>query len=410
MRKTEQHPLITVLGVSGDTLGHQGAERLAAADLVVGSETHRALAAAAGREFVSIIPLDGALSRIQETVAAARRVVVLASGDPLFYGIGRKLFGRFGEELVEVVPALSSMQLAFARTKIPWDDARIISLHGRSHPAPEIPLLSYSKVGVFTDRVNRPDRLALAMAERLEEMGLTRLLADYRAWVCERLGMEGERVVAGTLREIAAARFAEPNVLVLLRPPLAGRAVEGFGLCEEEIFHEAGMITKDEIRAAVLHRLRLPESGVFWDVGGGSGSVSVEALRLRPGLMGWIVEQKPERLSWIRENQARFFLFNLTVVQGQAPELLAALPDPDRVFIGGSGGRLDDILRQVAPRLKPGGRVVLTAVSEATRNAARDLLSGAGFKVFASELAVTRWDHHGTQKKLNPVTIFVGEQ
>jgi precorrin-6Y C5,15-methyltransferase (decarboxylating) len=348
-----------------------------------------------------------------------RTIVLLASGDPLFFGIGRRMREEFGKEAVEILPDLSSAQEAFARINEPWDDAVFISLHGgpdiakrRALPyeVRDIPRLleQTGKMGILTDRVNNPAIIAstLQSAAKNRQPGII-------MHVCEHLGYPDEKIVSGTVEELANRSFADPNVVILLGSEAGKRKPEvRFGLQEDDIVHERGLITKDEVRAVTLHRLRLPEKGVFWDVGAGSGSVSLEAARLCPGLRIIAIEKDLKRIDAIQENKRRFFADNIELVDKAAPGALADLPAPDRVFIGGSGGSLGDIVKLISSNMTS-GIVVINAATLETLQEAMASLEGRGFTVDVSEISVSRSKVIAGKRlmsALNPVFIVKGER
>ena len=231
------------------------------------------------------------LDQVEEAFESGN-VAVLASGDPLFFGIGRSLIERFGPARIKVHPALSSVQLACARFRLPWDDLALVSLHGRVDPDIAGRVLRHDRVLLLTGGGNSPDSVAAELLATLSEFEDSERIQAIRIRVAENLGLADERLLAGTLAETAGRNFAPLN-LMLVEQPAALRPFR-FGLIEDEIVHSRGLITKDEVRAATLHRLRLPLSGVFWDIGGGSGSVSLEAARLCPDLRIQTVEKHPE--------------------------------------------------------------------------------------------------------------------
>ena len=377
---------------------------------VVASNRHRPLIADGGLEIIPIAPLAEALATIAKRLAVMD-VAVLASGDPLFFGIGRTLIEKFAADRVRVHPALSSMQIACARFNEPWDDVFFVSLHGREGAGLAARIMPHGKVFCFTDRVNSPSVVAQAILAACVGMDAPALAAGYTVWVAENLGQGDERITKGSLAEIAAACFADLNVMLLKRPPQEAASDIAFGLAEPEIAHSRGLITKGEVRAATLHQLRLPRSGVFWDVGAGSGSVGLEAARLCPDLQVYAVERNPAELENIRANCRRFGVCNLTVIDGEAPAALADLPNPDRVFVGGSGGNLAGIIKLAAPRLPKGGRLVVNGVIEKTKNDAPVLLHAQGLTVAISEIAIQRRNFPETSNKnMNPIAIMVGEK
>ncbi|HEX9112983.1 MAG TPA: precorrin-6y C5,15-methyltransferase (decarboxylating) subunit CbiE [Nitrospirota bacterium] len=372
------------------------------------------------------------INKVPDTIAfirewflqqSAHPLVLLASGDPFFFGIGRRMIEEFGSERVEIFPDLSSVQTAFARINVPWDDAYFISLHGGPDIAKrrklpyeisDIPWLieRHGKMGILTDRENNPSVVAKTLHATLRTPH-----SELIMHVCERLGYADEKITRGTPGEIAGKSFSDPNVVIIIRPESvtpkrgAGRRVR-FGLKEDDIQHERGLITKDEVRAVTIHKLCLPQDGVLWDIGSGSGSISLEAARLCPGLRVLAVEKERDRIETIGMNMRRYHAGNVEIVHGSAPEALTVLPAPDRVFIGGSGGVLGDVLALVKEKM-PSGIVVINAATLETLNAAMAGLEDNGFSVEVAEISVSRSKivagkrHMGA---LNPVFIVKGEK
>ncbi|MDO8948134.1 MAG: precorrin-6y C5,15-methyltransferase (decarboxylating) subunit CbiE [Desulfocapsaceae bacterium] len=336
------------------------------------------------KHLIPIAPVQEALAQVALELAHGD-VAILASGDPLFFGIGRTLLQVFSPDRIMIYPARSSMQIAFSRFKIPWDDARFLSLHGRETNNLASSILIHDKIFLFTDHRFSPDLIAHSL---LTECGKA-IDTEYMVHVAENLGMDNERLHSGPLSEIAARSFGPLNVIILLK--ISPRStIPPFGLSEDEIVHSRGLITKNEVRAASLHALRLPRQGVFWDVGAGSGSVGLEAARLFPELQVFAVEREDEQIGNIQKNREQFQAWNLQVFHGSAPDTLATLPTPDRVFIGGSGGQLRTIIEYAAKRLNPGGRIVVNAVLKKTALNAPAFLHEQGLKVSLSEIRVTR--------------------
>ncbi|MFN2608977.1 MAG: precorrin-6y C5,15-methyltransferase (decarboxylating) subunit CbiE [Acidimicrobiales bacterium] len=337
---------IVVVGVAGDALGKDAARALEGADLVVGGRRHLDAMAPAGARR---LPFTGDLGAALEAVAAeAGRVCVLASGDPGFFGIGRALAARFGAAALEVHPAPSSVALAFARLGLPWDDAVVVSAHGRPLADAARRAAAAPKAAVLTSPESPPEALGRELA---------RLGARHRrVAVCSRLGGGDEAVMeVDGAAGLAAGEWDPVSVVLLLDgPDVAAAPALAWGRHADEFSHRAGMVTKAEVRAVALGKLALPPAGVLWDVGAGSGSVAVECARLAPALRVLAVERDPDAAGRVRAN-ARRAAVAVEVVEGSAPVCLAGLPDPDRAFVGGGGlGVLDAVLA----RLTPGGRVV----------------------------------------------------
>lgn len=383
-------------------------------------------------EFDAVRDRIRVITKVPDTIAfirewfsrpAAHPLVLLASGDPFFFGIGRRMLEEFGSERVEVFPDLSSVQTAFARINVPWDDAFFISLHGGPDIAKrrklpyeisDIPWLieRHGKMGILTDRENNPSGVAKTLYAALRTPH-----SELIMYVCERLGYPDEKITRGTPGEIAGKSFPDPNVVIVIRQEQgapakgAGRRVR-FGLKEDDIQHERGLITKDEVRAVTIHKLCLPQDGVLWDIGSGSGAISLEAARLCPGLRVIAVEKELKRTETIRTNTRRYNAGNVEIVHGSAPQALMGLPAPDRVFIGGSGGALGDVLALVKGKM-PSGIVVINAATLETLNDAIAGLEDNGFSAEVSEISVSRSKivagkrHMGA---LNPVFIVTGEK
>jgi len=231
---------------------------------------------------------------------------------------------------------------------------------------------------------------------------------DCQVLVAENIGSGNQRLFRGSLAAAAKENFPLLNVMGLLvaRIDPAG----SFGLREDEIQHSRGLITKDEVRAVTLHKLQLPSRGVLWDVGAGSGSIALEAARLNPDLIIYAIEKKAEELANIKANIRRFGCFNIIPVAGLAAEVLADLPRPQRIFVGGNGGQLAAIIKTAGQRLPDGGRIVVNGVIQPTIKAVPLLLTEHGFSVTMTEMKITRTDETDELVVLNPITIMVGSK
>jgi len=349
-----------------------------------------------------------------------QRVVVLASGDPLWFGIGRLLLERFGPEGLSFHPAPSSLQLAFARIGRPWQDAGWISLHGRD-PEPLAARLQQrpAALAVLTD----PQRGGAAAVRRL--LQASGLQAAYELWLCERLGHPQERVQPLAPDQPLPADLDPLHLVVLIArepalPPGGAEQLPLFGIDDGLWLQHAdrpGLMTKREVRIQLLAELRLPAAGVLWDIGAGVGSVGIEALRLRPALQLWALEQRGGGAAVIRANAQRFGVAHSLaaggVLQGRAPEALAQLPDPDRVLIGGGGTGRAAIAELVAARRRPGGVVVMPLATLEALAELRPLLEAAGLRVNVGQIQAWRGAAlaEGTRlAPLNPVLLLSAQK
>lgn len=345
---------IDVVGLHGGACYGAAAERaLRDADVLLGARRQLEDVAPLGLRGQTVElwgRIDELAERCRTEAAAGRRLCVLAAGDPGFFGIARILAARLGADSLTLHPAPSSISLAFARAGLPWDDAVVASCHGRPLEHAVAAVLHAPKAAVLVSPESPPQVLGQA----LTEAGC----GPREVWVCSHLGERQEAVDRTDLGGLATGTFDALSVVVLVQPGAEvapGAAVE-WGRHEDLFAHERGMITKGEVRAVALGKLGIPSQGVLWDVGAGSGSVAVEAARLAPGLRVFAVERDAAACDHIRTNARGL---SVVVVEGEAPESLATLPDPDRVFVGGGGA---EVLDAVLERVLPGGRVVATYV------------------------------------------------
>jgi precorrin-6Y C5,15-methyltransferase (decarboxylating) len=342
-------------GVDGMTA--QARKVLEAADMLLGPESCAPLLPAA---LAKRLDATASLEELCEKIEAAgdRRIVVLASGDPLFYGTARYVCSKLGKDRFEVVPHVSSMQLAFARVKESWEEAFLANLSGQSIERVVDKIRSSETVGLFTSEQWPP----AAVAQALLDEGI-----DYfQAYVCENLGSPDERVTQGSLADIAKDSFGPLNVMILVRkarvadkPGHVGTRLFGN---PDECFLQSrpkrGLLTPAEVRSMALAELGLHAKSVVWDVGAGSGSVGLEAARIARDGVVHAIEMDPDDHQLITENAKRFGVTNLQAVLGKAPEAWAGLPDPDAIYVGGSGRHVTMLVEEAWKRLKPDGRLV----------------------------------------------------
>lgn len=330
------------------------------AELLVGEPTCLALVPdTSAQRFTVGTSLEEAMRLLGQS--QGRRTVVLASGDPLFYGVARYLCDKLGKDRFEVVPHVSSMQLAFARVKESWEEAFLTNLasHGVERVLDQI--RSAEKVGLFTSQNYTPSVVARIL--------LDHNLDYFSAYVCENLGSPDERVTRGELVEIAEGEFSPLNVMILVRKPhVPDRPSESIGRRlfgnPDEAFLQSkpkrGLLTPAEVRSIVLAEMDLGPASIVWDIGAGSGSVAVEAAQIAANGTVYAIEMDPEDHQLILENARRFDVANLVPILGRAPEAWADLPAPDSVFIGGSGRGIWRLVDAAYGRLPGGGRLVAT--------------------------------------------------
>nr|VFJ42670.1 MAG: precorrin-6Y C5,15-methyltransferase (decarboxylating) [Candidatus Kentron sp. FW] len=395
--------IIGVLENGADGLTPQALEYLRRADLVIGGTRVLALFAGELAPDSEMRDLTGKLSQVPDWIrdaqAKGRRVVVLATGDPLCHGIAGFLQARLCIEIFEILPNLSMVQLACAQLGMPWQDMKILSVHGpdtgewQEGMGPEHGLYSilqavarHDRLAIYTSPHNSPDRIArMLVAEGFAD--------DFQLAVAERLLRDDERVITDySVREAARRRFADPNILLLWRHTPRPREPL-FGLANEDYRQrqpDKGLITGREVRAVSLARLQLAKDSIVWDIGAGSGSVGLEAARLCPEGHVYAIEKNAEDFANCVENRRRLRVINYTPRHGKAPKGLDDWPDPDAVFIGGSGGELAALIRSCLKRLKPGGRLVMNFVTFENLTLAIGILKETGATWDVTQLNVSR--------------------
>ena len=372
-----------------------------------------------GRDTPALISSDDprALAAQLAALPPAEAVVVLASGDPLWFGIGRSLQARLGSEQLRFHPSPTALQLAFARIGRPWQDASWVSLHGRD-PAVLAPLLQKRPpaLAVLTDPQQGG---AEAVRRILRSSGLE---AGYSVWLCENLGHPSERVLQLGSNEPLPEDLASLLTVLLIAEIAAAPPPEQlplFGLDDGLYLQHAdhpGLMTKREVRIQLLADLDLPKQGVLWDLGAGTGSVGLEALRLRPALQLLAVERRAGGAHLIEANARRLGVTAAAVLENEIGHLIseglpAGLEQPDRVVLGGGGRRRAALLLQVLTALKPGGVVVIPLATVEGLAELRPLLEQQGLTVQISQLQAWRGQplSDGTRlAPMNPTLILKG--
>jgi precorrin-6B C5,15-methyltransferase / cobalt-precorrin-6B C5,C15-methyltransferase len=359
-------------------------------------------------------------AKLTPTTANNHGVVILTSGDPLFFGLGRLLLERFQAAELEFYPHLSSIQLAFNRLKIPWQDAQLISVHGRStNELIKLLQQGQDKIALLTDGNNHPGAIALLY------LALA-LPVNYSFYVCEDLEAAREKIThfppeaIVQLSQLTASDFSALNVLILVRTaqsetfnldnlPLIGLPDSSFLSFSDR----PSLITKKEVRLAILGELALQPEQVVWDIGAGTGSVSIEIARLCPTSQILAIEKTTMGSTLIAKNSRRFKVDNIQSINGKAPDVLENLPSCDRIFIGGSGGKITDILHTCSHKLKDEGLIVMAFATIEYQLQAIDWLKNNNWQYRLIQLQISRsipLNHLTRLTPLNPVTIITAKK
>ncbi|PIE82898.1 MAG: cobalamin biosynthesis bifunctional protein CbiET [Candidatus Contendobacter odensis] len=392
------------MGINTGTLEQTAQTALEQAELIIGSKAHLALFSGLNAEKC---PYPSPMSGLPDLLSRnmQRRIVLLASGDPLFHGIGSTIARYLPAEHLHFHPNVSSLQAAFARRGRAWQQTRWFSLHGKPLASLRAILHRHRQYALLTDRRNTPP----AIARELVKTGF----GDSDLWVAEDLGAPKERFQHFRATDLLATNteFSALNVIILETHDAVSILPEFPGIPDEHFSTDGsepgkGLITKREVRLMILSLLAPRSGDIGWDVGAGCGGVSVEWARWNPDSTIYAIEYHPERLNHLGINRERFgVISNLNIVAARAPEALDDLSDPHAVFIGGSSGNLLTMLNTVWARLQPGGRLVASAVTEDSRV---DLHQFAHNRdAIWSELSIARGKMLAGQRILQPYLPIV---
>jgi len=324
-------------------------------------------------------------------------IVVLASGDPLYYGIGRWFAKHFEQNCLRFHPAISSIQMACHRLAISLQDVTVLSLHGRPLATLRTKLKNATTLLVLTDKFSHPRALARECLETgFEESTVT---------VLENLGYPHEQKRTFTVTELSDRTKAkeyefDPLHVSVLKVKGSGGVLPEFPGIPDALYITGadagkGMITKREVRLCILSLLQPSSEDVIWDIGAGCGGVAVELALWGDKASVYAVECHPERLQHLSANQAHFGVENnLHIIDSHAPECLTDLPSPNKVFIGGSGGNMSTLLETIWPLLPKGGLLVVSAVVESTKQTLNDFakngLSQSVAEIETTEVSIKR--------------------
>jgi len=393
---------------------------LQASQLVIGSERQRQIVSEvlAPEQLQMELPK---LSDLPELIAKAERdgvhqVSVLASGDPLFYGIGRWFGNNFPVERLRFYPAVSSVQAACHELGLSLQDVEVLSLHGRPLERVRRTLKKNMTLVLLTDKYSTPQALAREC--------VTAGFSESRVYVCELLGYSQQRVREfGSAELQLSAEVFDPLHVTVIKVRGSGGALPEFPGFADDVFitdldsqtnDGRGLLSKREVRLMILSLLEPGNDDVIWDVGAGCGGVAVELAYWNPRTQVHAIEHNSQRFGCLAANRDKFGVVgNLKLVAGRAPLVLALLPAPNKVFIGGSDGELPQLLQQIWRQLPIGGLLVASAVTENTRQhliAFYQQRSDSGDNlVNSTQLAVSRASELAGQLLFRPnlpVTLF----
>lgn len=404
------------IGLKGsEGLTRECQEIIQQATILAGSDRHLSYFPDSDAKKVVFKNFIEEINSLKQLWQRGERIVILTSGDPLFFGLGRLLLENISAEYLRFHPHLSSIQLAFSCLKIAWQDVKIISLHGRGMEELSTALCQgLPQIALLTDPVNNP----VAMARFYLSLSLP---IAYNCWVCEDLEGEQEKIShfadIEALAKMNTEDFSPLNVVILVRQEIV-KSLEKlplFGLPDRAFFSfsdRPNLITKREIRIAILGELDLQENQVIWDIGAGTGSVSIEIARLCPQSSIYAIEKTAMGITLIEKNSQHFEVKNVMAIQGKAPDILVTLPQPDRIFIGGSGGKLLDILSICASKLRADGKIILALATLENLQECLGFLQEKNWQYNLMQIQINRSVSVGKFTRwspLNPVTLVTAK-
>lgn len=331
-------------------------------DILIGGDRHLNYFPQYQGNKLIINDLNLVIKEIKNYQKQGKKIVILATGDPLFFGIGRILLNNFSPEELNFYPHLNCVQLAFNRLKIPWQDSKIISLHGRDiEPLIKELKQGTDKLAILTDNINNP----LVIYELYQQIKIGN---EYDIWLCENLGGEQEKITKINQKiDINLEQISSLNIVIFskkqeLNQPINLDKLPLIGIADHyfKTFPDRpSLITKKEIRLLILGQLALKEKQIIWDLGAGTGSVSIEIARLCQNSQIYAVEKKAIAVDLIQENMRKFAVNNIEIIHDSAEKVIETLPNPHRVFIGGSSGNLTRLLDIIQRKITPQGKIVI---------------------------------------------------
>ncbi|HPO90373.1 MAG TPA: precorrin-6y C5,15-methyltransferase (decarboxylating) subunit CbiE [Victivallales bacterium] len=350
--------------------------------------------------------IDELIEKIRK-LKERKKITILASGDPLFYGIGKTLSSKFSSDEIEIIPNISAMQALFAKLKLPWEKAKFFSIHGQKKINYNSILTSELAI-IYCDNKTKASDLAKILIEKFPKS------SKRPAILAEQLGTEKEKIINSSLAKIAKQNSSELSILLLL-PQNSFITDPGFsiGLPDSEYFHEKNMITHPEVRVIAISKLK-PGPGIIWDLGAGSGSVGIEIASLSEDIIVHSVESNRSRCKNILQNIEKFGLKNIILHNANITQVIEELPPPRGVFIGGSGNKIIFTLQQSLKKILPGGRIVIPSVLLRTKTELNKFVT-ENKKYFVELISISishseKISDNYMLKPENPVDLYIFEK
>jgi precorrin-6Y C5,15-methyltransferase (decarboxylating) len=376
---------INVIGVfPGKPLCHEAVECLNDSDIIFSGHRNREFFEATNKLIVDIGEFKKFRIDMENAYKLGKKITVVATGDPLFYGIGKYISENYPGNEIEIIPEVSSMQVALSRIAMDSSAIYTVSLHGRNIQGLAQKIRNKYKIVIFTDTVNTPSTIA----DYMIRFGLT----SYRAHVFENMGYSNEKSGSYSIEELKGREFDPLNIMIL-----TAESEYKISMPDDGGFTKRnGNITKKEVRDISLSDLDIDKNTILWDIGSGSGSLAIAASFTDTEGEIYAIEKDAELCKNIQSNMEMSGC-DIKIINGIAPEILHQLPDPDAIFIGGSSGQIREIMDYSYKRLKIDGRMVINLTTIENFQRAMDYIKSMKLKADISQINIS---------KLTPVSKY----
>ncbi len=376
---------INVIGVfPGKPLCHEAVECLNDSDIIFSGHRNREFFEATNKLIVDIGEFKKFRIDMENAYKSGKKITVVATGDPLFYGIGKYISENYPGNEIEIIPEVSSMQVALSRIAMDSSAIYTVSLHGRNIQGLAQKIRNKYKIVIFTDTVNTPSTIA----DYMIRFGLT----SYRAHVFENMGYSNEKSGSYSIEELKGREFDPLNIMIL-----TAESEYKISMPDDGGFTKRnGNITKKEVRDISLSDLDIDKNTILWDIGSGSGSLAIAASFTDTEGEIYAIEKDAELCKNIQSNMEMSGC-DIKIINGIAPEILHQLPDPDAIFIGGSSGQIREIMDYSYKRLKIDGRMVINLTTIENFQRAMDYIKSMKLKADISQINIS---------KLTPVSKY----
>lgn len=392
---------IYIVGIgtgSRDNLTVEAINKIESADLIIGASRMTQ-----SFNYLSTPKVNAYLSEDIQLIlekSSAKNVAILVSGDVGFFSATKKLIQRLKDYTIELIPGISSIVYFSAKVNLSWDNMKIISVHGREGSVLGS-VMKNEKTFVLTGGKNKVNSIISSLIDSH--------IPNLKIYVGENLSYENEKITTGNLSELHGKSFSDLSVMIIENNTTTNimRHIE-----DDEFTRGKVPMTKDEVRSIVVSKLRLNETDIVYDVGAGTGSVSVEiALNVSEGEV-YAIEKNIEAVELIKTNREKFRAYNMKVISGTAPHAMEDLPPPNKVFIGGSSKSLEDII-SLSLKKNPNVKIVVTAIALETVSSTLECFKKFNLKnVEIVQVNVSKAKSIASYNMMmgqNPVYIFSGD-